>query len=79
MTYICLLNVILSWAGLCSFSAGIGQTGTFIALNILIDQGKQLGYVDVAACVENLRKQRVNMVQNLVMYLNLVDLPFSSL
>ena len=59
---------IIAWVVLYYFSAGIGRTGTFIALNILIDQGKQLGYVDVAACVENLRRQRVNMVQNLVMY-----------
>ena len=49
------------------FSAGIGRTGTYIALDILIEQGKQLGYVDVAACVATLRRQRVNMIQNLVL------------
>ena len=48
------------------FSAGIGRTGTYIALDILTEQGKQLGYIDAAACVELLRKQRVNMIQNLV-------------
>ena len=48
------------------FSAGIGRTGTYIALDILTEHGKQLGYIDAAACVELLRKQRVNMIQNLV-------------
>ena len=49
------------------FSAGIGRTGTYIALDILIEHGKQLGYIDAAACVETLRRQRVNMIQNLVL------------
>lgn len=48
------------------FSAGVGRTGTYIALDILTEQGKRLGYVDVAGVVASLRRQRVNMVQNLV-------------
>ena len=47
-------------------SAGIGRTGTFIALEILTDQGETLGYVDPFGCVTTLRNQRVSMVQTKV-------------
>lgn len=47
-------------------SAGIGRTGTFIALNYLVQQAKESGYVDVFECVETLKRQRLNMVQTLV-------------
>lgn len=48
------------------FSAGIGRTGAFIALDILVSQARLTGEVDVLACVETLRRQRVNMVQTAV-------------
>ncbi|KAL4234479.1 hypothetical protein ACF0H5_006124 [Mactra antiquata] len=44
-------------------SAGIGRTGTFIAIDYLYDQGRDAGYIDINACVRQLRDQRVNMVQ----------------
>ncbi|XP_060551555.1 receptor-type tyrosine-protein phosphatase mu-like [Ruditapes philippinarum] len=44
-------------------SAGVGRTGTFIGLDVLCDMGKDYGFVDVFKCVDDLRKQRVNMVQ----------------
>ena len=49
----------------CDFisSAGIGRTGTFIALDILTEQGHTLDYVDPFGCVTTLRNQRVSMVQ----------------
>ncbi|XP_053395158.1 receptor-type tyrosine-protein phosphatase mu-like [Mercenaria mercenaria] len=50
-------------------SAGVGRTGTFIALDYLTEQGKTLGYVDVAGCVTALRRQRVNLVQTLDQYI----------
>ena len=45
------------------FSAGVGRTGTFIALDILTEQGQTLDYVDPFGCVTTLRNQRVSMVQ----------------
>ena len=51
-------------------SAGIGRTGTFIALDYLTDQALALGYVDVAGCVDTIRKQRVNLVQTLVSFVD---------
>uniref|UniRef100_A0A8C0FUA9 protein-tyrosine-phosphatase n=1 Tax=Bubo bubo TaxID=30461 RepID=A0A8C0FUA9_BUBBB len=44
-------------------SAGIGRTGTFIALDFLLKMGKAEGKVDVFQCVQRLREQRVSMVQ----------------
>ncbi|KAJ8313139.1 hypothetical protein KUTeg_009309 [Tegillarca granosa] len=44
-------------------SAGVGRTGTFIALDYLVSQASSVGQVDPFACVETLRRQRVNMVQ----------------
>ncbi|CAG2243427.1 PTPRM [Mytilus edulis] len=44
-------------------SAGIGRTGTFIGLDYVVNQAKEVEYVDVFGCVEGLRRQRVNMVQ----------------
>ncbi|XP_062599288.1 receptor-type tyrosine-protein phosphatase T-like, partial [Saccostrea cucullata] len=54
-------------------SAGIGRTGTFIALDVLIQQAKESGFIDVFRCVETLRRQRVNMVQTLEQYIFLHD------
>ena len=44
----------------------MGRTGTFIALDYLLDQAKAENKVDVMACVYNLRKQRLNIVQTSV-------------
>ena len=44
-------------------SGGVGQTGTFIALDSLLDQGHTEGNVDVIRCVERMRTERMNMVQ----------------
>ncbi|KAL3868071.1 hypothetical protein ACJMK2_040908 [Sinanodonta woodiana] len=50
-------------------SAGIGRTGTFLALDYLLDQAEELGYINVMKCVETIRKQRVNLVQTLGQYI----------
>ncbi|XP_050403010.1 receptor-type tyrosine-protein phosphatase S isoform X2 [Patella vulgata] len=44
-------------------SAGIGRTGTFIALDYLMDEGLAEKSVDVNQCVARMRYERVNMVQ----------------
>ena len=53
-----------------STSAGVGRTGTFIALDYLLDSAEATGKVDVFNCVNNIRKQRVNLVQTVVSFSN---------
>ena len=47
-------------------SAGVGRTGTFIALDIAMEQAKREGVVDIAGIVNRLRQQRMKMVQTIV-------------
>ena len=47
-------------------SAGVGRTGTFLAVDYLLKQAAEDGSISVAACVENLRKQRTAMVKSVV-------------
>ena len=49
-------------------SAGVGRTGTFIAVDIALEQAKKEGVVDIAGIVNRLRKQRMKMVQTLVSF-----------
>ena len=56
------------------YSAGIGRTGTFIGLDYLYDEGKANTYINVYHCVENLRSQRINMVQKEVVLKSLKSL-----
>lgn len=49
-----------------NFSAGIGRTGTFIALDNMVKQAKAEGCVRPLQIVETLRRQRLNMVQTKV-------------
>ncbi|KAH3857882.1 hypothetical protein DPMN_100497 [Dreissena polymorpha] len=49
-------------------SAGVGRTGTFIALDILITQARMEGSIRPLQMVEALRQQRVNMVQTKEQY-----------
>ena len=48
------------------FSAGVGRSGTFIALDCLMEQAEAEGVVDVMDCVAKLRHKRCYMVQTLV-------------
>ncbi|KAK3607672.1 hypothetical protein CHS0354_010660, partial [Potamilus streckersoni] len=50
-------------------SAGIGRTGTFLALDYLVDEGKELSYINIFRGVETLRQQRVNLVQTMDQYM----------
>ncbi|XP_037777902.1 receptor-type tyrosine-protein phosphatase alpha-like [Penaeus monodon] len=49
-------------------SAGVGRTGTFIALNNLMDEMEAEGSVDVFHCVYRMRHHRTNMVQTQSQY-----------
>ncbi|KAK3090887.1 hypothetical protein FSP39_015473 [Pinctada imbricata] len=49
-------------------SAGIGRTGTFIALDALQKQGQNTGKVDIEPYVRKMRKDRMNMIQNAGQY-----------
>ncbi|XP_065922546.1 receptor-type tyrosine-protein phosphatase epsilon [Magallana gigas] len=44
-------------------SAGIGRTGTFIALDALYKEGERTGKVNVPQYVEKMRNDRMNMIQ----------------
>ena len=48
------------------FSAGIGRTGTYIALDNAYYQAKKEGTVRILDVVQSLREQRVKMVQTKV-------------
>ena len=47
-------------------SDGIGRTGTYIALDFLLQQAQAEGQIDIHWCVHFLRTQRVSLVQTLV-------------
>jgi protein tyrosine phosphatase len=51
------------------YSAGIGRTGTFIALDYMLEEGAEENYVDVKSYVVSLRQQRGKCVQT---YVNLL-------
>jgi len=50
----------------CFPSAGVGRTGMFIALDILVEQANAEKQVHPLKTVETLRNQRLNMVQTKV-------------
>ena len=49
---------------LCHLSAGVGRTGTFIALDIMMEQVANGEAVDVFNTVLSIRKARAHMVQS---------------
>ncbi|XP_072270096.1 receptor-type tyrosine-protein phosphatase kappa-like [Pyxicephalus adspersus] len=54
-------------------SAGIGRTGTFIALDILLKMANAVKKVNVYNCVSEMRKKRLKMVQEKEQYIFLYD------
>ena len=50
-------------------SAGIGRTGTYIALDALYKCGKATGKINVAEYVKAMRSNRMNMIQTYVRFL----------
>ena len=50
-------------------SAGVGRSGTFIALDRILQSTRKLDYVDIFGIVYEMRKDRVWMVQNEQQYI----------
>lgn len=48
------------------FSAGVGRTGTFIGLDCLLKQGRKTGKINVFEFVQQMREDRMTMVQTTV-------------
>ncbi len=44
-------------------SAGVGRTGTFIAVDMALEQAEKEKKIDIAGIVTRLRQQRLKMVQ----------------
>jgi len=64
-----IIRVIFLYVTTCC-SAGVGRSGTLIALDLLLKMAKTQGNVDVPKCVDGLRRQRMWMVQTLVRMLH---------
>ncbi|XP_061165616.1 receptor-type tyrosine-protein phosphatase T-like [Saccostrea echinata] len=52
-------------------SAGIGRTGTYIAIDVLNQIGRNTGKVNVAEYVKKMRENRMNMVQTYEQYMTI--------
>ncbi|XP_076306980.1 tyrosine-protein phosphatase 69D-like isoform X2 [Tachypleus tridentatus] len=50
-------------------SAGVGRTGTFVAIDTLLQELDEEGQVNVYACISNLRRSRNYLVQSLKQYI----------
>lgn len=55
-----------------SFSAGVGRTGVFITLSIVLERMRYEGVVDLFQTVKTLRTQRPAMVQTEVRNTHLI-------
>ena len=53
-------------------SAGVGRTGTFIAIDMAIEQANKEGLIDIPGIVNRLRQQRMKMVQTEVYICNII-------
>ena len=58
------------------YSAGIGRTGTFIALDVLSRYGQNRGKINVIEYVKAMRKDRMTMIQNVVSMISCITVSF---
>ncbi|XP_065941986.1 tyrosine-protein phosphatase non-receptor type 6-like [Magallana gigas] len=49
-------------------SAGIGRTGTYIAIDVLFEAGKTHSKINIAEYIKKMRRNRMNMVQTYEQY-----------
>ena len=54
-------------------SAGVGRTGTLIAIDIALAQAHKDGQVDIAKIIVDMRKQRMKMVQTSVSLVHRIE------
>ena len=47
-------------------SAGVGRTGTFITIDMVLQQIENEGIIDIPKIINGLRQQRMKMVQTAV-------------
>lgn len=52
------------------YSAGVGRSGTFIAIGNVLEQTEEEHMVDIPATVIKMRQQKMKMVQTTVSYLH---------
>ena len=67
-TYLGLVSFDFDCVYVCACSAGVGRSGTFITIDIALEQIREEGVVAIYNIVDKLRHQRPHMVQSQVCF-----------